>query len=90
MRRSRLAYAGWVAVVIAAGLASRSPRASFLPDFVESFAGDTLWAVMVFLMLGFLFPRARTGVLAVAALGIAFAVELSQLCVSKTTQIECG
>ena len=80
MRRSRLAYAVWVVVVIAAGLASRSPRASFLPDFVTSFAGDTLWALMVFLMLGFLFPRARTGVLAVAALGIAFAVELSQFC----------
>ena len=80
MRRSRFAYAGWVAVVIAVGLASRSSRASFLPDFVTTYAGDTLWALMVFLGLGFLFHAARTPVLAGAALGIAFGVELSQLC----------
>lgn len=80
MRRSRLAYAGWVAAVIVAGLASRSPRTSFLPDFVTIYAGDTLWALMVFLILGFLFPGARTAVLAGAALGLSFAVEFSQLC----------
>jgi hypothetical protein len=79
MRRKRLAYAGWIALVIAAGLASRSSGATFLPDFVATYAGDTLWALMVFLGLGFLFPRARTVVLAGAALGIAFAVEFSQL-----------
>lgn len=78
--RNRPAYAGWIALVIAAGLASRSSLASFLPDFVATYAGDTLWALMVFLGLGFLFPAARTPVLAGAALGIAFAVEFSQLC----------
>lgn len=69
-----------MALVIAAGLGSRSPRASFLPDFVATYAGDGLWALMVFLGLGFLFPSARTAVLAGSALGIAFAVEFSQLC----------
>ena len=80
MRRSRFAYAGWVAAVIAAGLASRSSCASILPDFVTAYAGDTLWALMVFLTLGILFPGARTVALAGAALGISFAVEFSQLC----------
>lgn len=80
MRRDRLWYGGWVAGVIAAGLASRSALASFLPAFVRDHAGDTLWALMVFLMLGFLFPGARSAVLAGAALGISFAVEFSQLC----------
>lgn len=80
MRRSRLAYAGLVAAVIAAGLISRSSRASVLPDFVTFYGGDTLWALMVFLILGFLFPAARTVVLAGMALGISFAVEFSQLC----------
>jgi hypothetical protein len=79
MRRKRLAYAGWIALVIAAGLASRSSGATFLPGFVATYAGDTLWALMVFLGLGFLFSSARTAVLAGAALGIAFAVEFSQL-----------
>lgn len=80
MRRSRFAYAGWAAVVIVAGLASRSASASFLPGFVRAYAGDTLWSLMVFLALGILFPGARTPVLAGAALGISFAVEFSQLC----------
>ena len=39
-----------------------------------------MWALMVFLGLGLLFPSARTTVLAASALGIAFAVEFSQLC----------
>lgn len=41
--------------------------------------GDVLWALMVFLGLGLAFPRARTGVIALAALGISFGVEFSQL-----------
>lgn len=79
MRRSRWAYAGLVLTVIAAGLVSRSSKASVFPDFVTAYAGDTLWALMVFLGLGFLLPSARTAVLAGSALGIAFAVEFSQL-----------
>lgn len=77
--RNRAVSAAWLAVVIAAGLGSRLGGARILPHFVATHAGDTLWALMVFLGLGLLFPRAGTARLAVAALGIAFAVELSQL-----------
>jgi hypothetical protein len=79
MRRSRWRQAGWIVVVIAAGLASRSWAAAVLPDFIAAHAGDTLWALMVFLMLGFAFPGARTAVLAAAAVGVSFVVEFSQL-----------
>jgi hypothetical protein len=80
MKRNRLVYGGWLAVVIGVGMMSRSTRAGeFLPEFVRAYAGDTLWALMVFLGLGLVFPRARTGVIALAALGISFAVEFSQL-----------
>jgi hypothetical protein len=80
MQRNRLAYAGWIAAAIALGLLSRSARAgAFLPEFVRTYAGDALWALMVFLGLGLVFPQARTRTIAVAALGIAFAVEFSQL-----------
>jgi len=66
--------------VIAMGLVSRSAGArAFLPEFVRTYAGDTLWALMVFLGLGIVFPRARTGTIVLAAIGIAFAVEFSQL-----------
>ncbi len=77
--RNRWVRAGWLALVIAAGLGSRSAGASVLPGWVAAYAGDTLWALMVFLGLGLLFPAARTGILAAAALGISFAVEFSQL-----------
>ncbi|RYD68364.1 MAG: DUF2809 domain-containing protein [Verrucomicrobiaceae bacterium] len=79
MSRNRLQYAGWIAVTILIGLATRSKRTSFLPDVIRDYAGDTLWALMVFLILGFLFPRARTATLAIAALLISFSVEFSQI-----------
>jgi hypothetical protein len=79
VERNKLATAGWMAVVTVAGLVSRSRCGAFLPGFVKEYAGDTLWALLVFLLLGLLFPRGRTAVLAVAALAISFSVELSQL-----------
>lgn len=66
------------ALTIAAGLASRR-YPELLPEFVARYAGDTLWAAMVFWLLAMLWPRARTRGLAIGALGIAVGVELSQL-----------
>lgn len=65
-------------LVIAAGLGSRS-SALPLPALVSKFAGDTLWAVLVFLLLAIVWPRRPTLQLAALTLGIAFGVELSQL-----------
>jgi len=78
-RRSRPAHAVGLALVIAAGLASRSRLASVLPEFVAAYAGDTLWALALFLVLGLAFPARPTWQLAVAALAGSFAVEFSQL-----------
>ncbi len=63
-----------------AGLLSRSPAADPLPDFVRTYAGDTLWALAVFLVLALLLPKARTVTLAITAAILSYAVELSQLC----------
>ena len=79
MGRNRWRHAAGITGVVIAGLASRSPAAAMLPDFILVYAGDTLWALMMFLMLGFAFPAARTEALAAAALGICFAVEFGQL-----------
>ena len=76
--RSRTHYLGlWIAT-IAAGLASRR-YPGLLPDVVARYAGDVLWATMLFWLLGFLWPRVTSRRLAVAALLISYAVELSQL-----------
>ncbi len=79
MHRSRPIYALATLIIIAAGLASRSAAASHIPPFLATYAGDTLWALTVFLVLGFIFPRAPTAAIAAAAIAISFSVEFSQL-----------
>ena len=78
MKRSRVLYLFATALVIALGLASRRFE-SLLPEFLAAHAGDALWALMVFLGVGFLFPRLSTLRTAVAALAFAYAIEISQL-----------
>ncbi len=63
---------------MALGLASRRFGAA-LPRFVAEYAGDALWAAMVFWLAAAIFPRARTAALAAGALAFAFAIEASQL-----------
>lgn len=79
MNRHRPTRAALTLIVIGLGLASRSDAAATLPTFLCEYAGDTLWALMVFLGFGFLFPRWSTAGLAVAAAGFCFAIEFSQL-----------
>ena len=76
--RNRVVYAIALLLVIAAGLASRR-SGHWLPAFVADYAGDTLWAAVVFVGLGLLFPRQPTRTLALAALALAYADEISQL-----------
>lgn len=77
--RNRLHYAMWTALVIVAGCASRSPLSDAWPEFLVKYGGDTLWALMLFLGLGFLFPRLPTGVVASVVLVYAFGIEFAQL-----------
>jgi hypothetical protein len=64
--------------VAALGLSSRRYPAA-LPRLLATYAGDTLWALMVFLGIGTLFPRWSTLRVCVAAWVLAFAIESSQL-----------
>jgi hypothetical protein len=59
-------------------LGSRS-GAAWLPAFVAAYAGDTLWAAMVYVTLLFIWPRLPVVQAAGWALGISFFVEISQL-----------
>ena len=76
--RSRATYAVALLVVIAAGLGSRV-FGHALPAFVATYAGDTLYATMVFVGLGLVAPRWPTGRLALTALAACVAIEISQL-----------
>jgi uncharacterized protein DUF2809 len=76
--RSRIVYAVALLLVIAAGLGSRI-FARYLPAFVAAYAGDTLYATMMFVLFGIAAPRWSTARLAGAALAVSCAIEVSQL-----------
>ena len=76
--RTRLAYFACALGVVVLGLASRRFGQS-LHHFIAAYAGDTLWALLVFLITGFLAPRLRVAQRVCVALGFAWTVELSQL-----------
>jgi Protein of unknown function (DUF2809) len=76
--RSRVACAIALMLVIAAGLGSRVFGRA-LPEVVATYAGDTLYATMVFVVLGILAPRWSTARLALTALALSCAIEVSQL-----------
>jgi hypothetical protein len=73
--RSRLLQLAACALTVALGLGS---RASGMPPFVLAYAGDALYAVLVFGLLGLVAPRVSTLRLALAALAICVAIEVSQ------------
>jgi Protein of unknown function (DUF2809) len=78
MRRNRLLYLLGCAIVVALGLASRR-YAGVLPTFIARYAGDTLWAVMAFGVIGIVVPGWSSLRVALAALTVSYAVEVSQL-----------
>ena len=53
--------------------------ADHVPAFVAASAGDTLWALVAFLGIGLLLPRASTWAIALLALSFSVLVEISQL-----------
>jgi len=78
--RSRPLYVALLFAIIALALGLASRRyAPALPTFIAAYAGDALWAAMVFWIAALLLPRAKTKTLASVALIISVAVELSQL-----------
>lgn len=77
-RRHPLPQIGLLALAAAMGIGSR--RFGFaLPAFVASYAGDTLWALALFLLLGLILPGVATGRIAAMALVGSLLVESSQL-----------
>lgn len=78
IQRSRPLYALAAALVIATGLLWRSGFLP-LPNFIAKHGGDSLWALVVFLGFGFLYPHISTTRLGIVAVSFAWAIEFSQL-----------
>jgi hypothetical protein len=65
-------------LVILLGLASRRFPA-LLPEALGKYPGDALWALMVFIGWGFVFPRRSTLQIFIFALATSYGVELLKL-----------
>lgn len=76
--RARFTWLAVAIVTIALGIGSRKYGGA-LPEFLATYAGDTLWAVLAFSLAGAIAPKARLGTRALCALTFAFAIECSQL-----------
>ena len=78
MNRNRFLYLILLVLTIVSGLASRH-FSTILPHWVQLYLGDGLWALMVFLMFGFLFQTRSTRFVAITALAFSYSIEISQL-----------
>lgn len=78
MKRKRIIYMGLVIIVIILGIASRR-YGSYLPNIISKYAGDTLWALMVYLGFGFIFNKAKISNVALASMTFSYLIEISQL-----------
>lgn len=76
--KHRALYLALVFLTIALGLLSRSDVVS-LPNFVALYAGDTLWALMVYWGFRMLLPTRAIVIAAGFALLFAFSIEFLQL-----------
>jgi hypothetical protein len=76
--RIRFLYSIAATLVVIAGLASRRYRGQ-LPAFLAEYAGDTLWALMLFLLISAILAGRPILTRAAISLALAFLVEVSQL-----------
>ncbi|QDS98354.1 ribosomal maturation YjgA family protein [Adhaeretor mobilis] len=76
--KRRLAYLIATLIVVTLGLASRHFGSS-LPTLLADYAGDSLWALMVFFLVSCLWPCRQIALRAAVALSFAFLIEASQL-----------
>ncbi|KEK23128.1 DUF2809 domain-containing protein [Bacillus gaemokensis] len=77
-KRNRILYAIFTIIVIVLGLGSRK-FAHALPDLLNAYLGDALWALMIFIGFGFLCNKMETKKVAFISLLFCYAIEISQL-----------
>lgn len=78
MSRNRVLYLILIAGTITLGLLSRK-FGYYLPEFVNTYIGDSLWALMIFLIFGFTFPKHSSSRIAFISIIFCFIIEISQL-----------
>jgi Protein of unknown function (DUF2809) len=77
-RRNPLIQIILIGLVCLLGIGSRR-YTHYLPGFIATYGGDTLWALAVLLGVGLVLPRASTRTIALLAMAFSVAIEISQL-----------
>lgn len=77
-KRNRLFYLLMAVIVIFLGLLSRQIT-GYLPEVINLVLGDSLWALMIYLLMGMVFRNWSVRKVAVFGLAFCFMIELSQL-----------
>ncbi|MDU2490086.1 MAG: DUF2809 domain-containing protein [Clostridium celatum] len=77
LRRNRLLYLILTIIVIILGLLSR--KIENLPEIISLYSGDILWALMVFLIISFIFNKKSTIFTITWAIIFSYSIEISQL-----------
>jgi len=77
-KRNRWLYGFIIIIVIALGLLSRKMD-NIIPDFLNTYLGDALWALMIFFIFGFIFRDSETKEIALIGILFCYLIELSQL-----------
>jgi hypothetical protein len=78
MQRNRKIYLLLIPLVMALGILSRK-FSYLLPDVINTYLGDAIWATMIYVMMAFVFANKLPKQIAVFSLLFCYAIELSQL-----------
>ncbi|MCI4170032.1 ribosomal maturation YjgA family protein [Bacillus spizizenii] len=78
MKRNRWIYATVTILIMVLGLGSRA-FSNVLPNTINTYLGDSLWAAMIFTGCGFLFQKMKTMLTVIISLSFCFIIEISQL-----------
>lgn len=74
--RNRTLYLLLIITTIGIGLASRT---EYIPELIYPYLGDMLYALMIYWVFGFLFPRMSAKKIALMTILLCFSIEISQL-----------
>jgi hypothetical protein len=78
IKRNRFLYVIAALIIIILGLASRKLSGN-LPETVNMYLGDALWALMTYLYVGIIFKTLSIKRVAISSLLFCYLIELSQL-----------
>lgn len=79
IKQNRFLYGALILITIALGLFARKVAYPYLPDLINDYLGDALWASMIFFIFRFLLIRKDVKPVAIYSLLFCFLIEISQL-----------